>query len=50
MCECLKIEETLIAAGQILPIVNEITDDYLGINFSHCPVCGNEFSLITEDN
>lgn len=43
MCECLKIEETLIAAGQLLPIENEISDDYMDIEFKYCPVCGEEF-------
>jgi len=44
MCECLKIEETLVIAGQLLPKENEVTDNYEDIVFNYCPVCGNRFS------
>ena len=46
MCECLKIEETLVIAGQLLPRDNEVTDDYEDIHFNYCPVCGTELSSL----
>lgn len=46
MCECLKVEETLISVGQILPAENEITDDYVDIQFNYCPLCGTELSSV----
>lgn len=44
VCECLKVEETLIAVGQLLPTENEITDDFRDIEFKYCPVCGSKLS------
>lgn len=44
MCECLKIEEILVIAGQLLPKENEVTDIYEDIYFNYCPQCGRKFS------
>ena len=50
MCECLKIEETLVIAGQLLPKENEVTDNYEDIQFNYCPVCGITFSSVDKEN
>ena len=44
MCDCLKVEEILVIAGQLLPKNNEVTDEYKQIQFNRCPVCGREFA------
>ena len=49
VCECLKIEEILVIAGQLLPKENEVTDGYKDIQFNYCPVCGTDLSTLEEE-
>lgn len=47
MCDCLQIEQTLVAALSLLPD-NEIADDYEKIRFVYCPVCGRRFEDVEQ--
>ena len=42
MCDCLKIEEIMVVAGELLPKDNEVTDEYSQIQFNYCTVCGRK--------
>lgn len=49
MCDCLKVEEILVIAGQLLPKNNEVTDEYNQIQFNYCPVCGTDLSTLEDE-
>jgi D-arabinose 1-dehydrogenase-like Zn-dependent alcohol dehydrogenase len=49
MCDCLKVEEILVIAGQLLPKNNEVTDEYAQIQFNYCAVCGTDLSTLEDE-
>ncbi len=48
-CDCLRIEEIMVIAGQLLPRNNEVTDEYEELVFYYCPVCGTELNTVDPD-